>query len=138
MSKIKSIVTGGAGFIGSNLVDRLVSDGHFVTVLDNLSTGRYSNISHHKKNKVKFIKIDISKSNKLKKILRGNSYVFHLAGLADIVPSIKNPKAYFRCQKNDFAYQSNNKPKPLPERATSHHRRQFGCEAICIDCSRQL
>ena len=100
MSKIKSIVTGGAGFIGSNLVDRLVSDGHFVTVLDNLSTGRYSNISHHKKNKVKFIKIDISKSNKLKKILRGNSYVFHLAGLADIVPSIKNPKAYFNANVN--------------------------------------
>ena len=57
MSKIKSIVTGGAGFIGINLVDRLVSDGHFVTVLDNLSTGRYSNISHHKKIKLNLLKL---------------------------------------------------------------------------------
>ena len=53
MSKIRSIVTGGAGFIGSNLVDKLVQEGHFVTVVDNLSTGRYSNISHHSKKKVK-------------------------------------------------------------------------------------
>ena len=51
MSKIKSVVTGGAGFIGSNLVDKLVKEGHFVTIIDNLSTGRYKNISHHSKKK---------------------------------------------------------------------------------------
>ena len=49
MRKIRSIITGGAGFIGSNLVDKLVSKGHFVTIIDNLSTGRLSNLSHHSK-----------------------------------------------------------------------------------------
>ena len=95
MKKIKSLVTGGAGFIGSNLVDKLVNKGHFVTVIDNLTTGRLSNISHHSKKKVKFINIDISKTNKLSKIIKGHSYVFHFAGLADIVPSIENPDKYF-------------------------------------------
>ena len=95
MKKIRSRVTGGAGFIGSNLVDKLVSKGHYVTILDNLSTGRLRNISHHNKKKVRFINIDISKTKKLSKIFKGNSYVFHLAGLADIVPSIENPDKYF-------------------------------------------
>ena len=95
MSKIRSIVTGGAGFIGSNLVDKLVKEGHFVTVVDNLSTGRYSNISHHSKKKVKFINLDILKTKNLVKAIKGNSFVFHLAGLADIVPSIESPQNYF-------------------------------------------
>lgn len=95
MSKIRSIVTGGAGFIGSNLVDKLVKEGHFVTVVDNLSTGRHSNISHHSKKKVKFINLDISKTKNLAKAIKGNSFVFHLAGLADIVPSIESPQNYF-------------------------------------------
>ena len=57
---MKSIVTGGAGFIGSNLVDELVKKNHQVIVLDNVSTGRKSNLSLHNKKKVKIIKIDIS------------------------------------------------------------------------------
>ena len=50
---MKSLITGGAGFIGSNLVDQLVKKGHKVIVLDNFSTGRRSNLSHHKKKNVK-------------------------------------------------------------------------------------
>jgi len=46
---MKSLVTGGAGFIGSNLVDELVNKGHKVIVLDNFTTGKRSNIVHHKK-----------------------------------------------------------------------------------------
>ena len=93
---MRTLVTGGAGFIGSNLVDLLVKKGHQVTVLDNLITGRKINLSHHKKSKVKVVKIDISGSKKLEKYFKNVDYVFHLAGLADIVPSIENPNKYFK------------------------------------------
>lgn len=93
---MKSLVTGGSGFIGSNLVDELVRLGHHVTVLDNFSTGRRSNLSHHKKQNVKIVKIDLSKEQKIDNYFKGIDYVFHLAALADIVPSIENPKKYFK------------------------------------------
>lgn len=94
---MKCLVTGGAGFIGSNLVDKLVSLGHKVIVLDNLSTGQLSNLNLVK-NKIKFIKIDISDNKKkIKKYFNKVDWVFHLAGLADIVPSITNPNNYFKC-----------------------------------------
>ena len=53
-----SIITGGAGFVGSNLVDRLVSIGHKVIVLDNFVSGKKSNLSHHSKKNVKIIKLE--------------------------------------------------------------------------------
>jgi len=91
-----AVVTGGAGFIGSNLVDRLVQKGHKVIVLDNFSTGRKSNLSRHNKKSVKIIKIDISENKKLDRYFKGVHYVFHLAGIADIVSSIENPHKYFK------------------------------------------
>jgi len=91
----KSLVTGGAGFIGSNLVDLLVKKKHKVIVLDNFSTGRRSNLSHQNKKNLKVIKIDITNSKNLDKHFVGVDYVFHLAGIADIVPSIENPNKYF-------------------------------------------
>ena len=93
---IKSLVTGGAGFIGSNLVDELVKKKHKVIVLDNFDTGRLSNLSHHHKKSVKIIKVDIAKSKNLDKYFKNIDYVFHLAGIADIVPSIENPSKYFQ------------------------------------------
>jgi len=91
---MKTLVTGGAGFIGSNLVDKLVDLGHEVTVLDNLVTGQLSNLKKSSK-KIKFVKIDLSsKKIKLDKYFKKIDWVFHLAGLADIVPSIKNPSNY--------------------------------------------
>ncbi len=91
---MKSVVTGGAGFIGSHLVELLVKKKHKVVVLDNLSTGRKSNIVGLAK-KIKFIKCDLSKKGKWEKSIKKADYVFHLASLADIVPSIEKPKDYF-------------------------------------------
>jgi UDP-glucose 4-epimerase len=89
-----SIVTGGAGFIGSHLVDKLIKLEHKVIVLDNLSTGRIENIRHNF-NKIKFVKCDLSKISKWKIYFKKADYVFHLAALADLVPSINNPTKYF-------------------------------------------
>ncbi len=90
-----SLVTGGAGFIGSNLVTELVKLKHKVIVLDNLSTGKLTNLKQIKK-KIKFINVDISKNQKsINKYFKKVDWVFHLAGLADIVPSITNPNNYF-------------------------------------------
>lgn len=93
---MRSLVTGGAGFIGSNLVDKLVELGHEVTVLDNLSTGQILNLKKVK-NRIKFFKVDISKNKvNLKKYFNNIDWVFHLAGIADNIPSIKNPELYFQ------------------------------------------
>jgi len=91
---IKYIITGGAGFIGSHLVESLVKKNKKVVVLDNLSTGRLDNIRQFK-NKIKFIKCDISIKGKWINEFKGRCFIFHLAALADIVPSIENPEKYF-------------------------------------------
>ena len=92
---MKYIITGGAGFIGSHIAERLVKKNKNVVILDNLSTGRIDNIDNFKK-KIKFIKCDISKKGKWVNEFKKECVVFHLAALADIVPSIANPKKYFR------------------------------------------
>ena len=92
---MKSIVTGGAGFIGSHLVDALIKEEHNVTVLDNFSTGRRKNLKHVK-NKIKLVECDISKKGDWTKNLENADYIFHLAALADIVPSIQKPESYFQ------------------------------------------
>src|SRR3989344_5801572 len=85
-------VTGGAGFIGSHLVDRLMEEGHNVTVYDNLSLGKKEFIQHHLSNpKFKFIKADLSDFETLKKAMNGNDIIFHLAANSDIITSAKNP-----------------------------------------------
>ncbi len=90
------LVTGGAGFIGSHLVEKLASKGHKVFVIDNLSSGNLKNLSKIKKN-IFVKKIDISNYKSLEKFFVNKKFkcIFHLAGKADIVPSIKNPKLYF-------------------------------------------
>jgi len=93
----KVLVTGGAGFIGSHLVDRLLDDGHNVIVLDNFSTGRIQNLEHLKRNKrLSLYKVDIAAYNDILDYFKDVSWVFHLAALADIVPSIKTPFDYHR------------------------------------------
>ena len=92
---MKCIVTGGAGFIGSNLCQKLIELEHKVTIIDNLSTGMESNLKKIKE-KINFKKLDISKIHDLDQVsFQDVDWVFHLAGIADIVPSIQNPDKYF-------------------------------------------
>ena len=88
------LVTGGGGFIGSHLVEKLLKMGHKVTVIDNFSVGRFDNLKLVK-NKIKILKKDITDIKKINKHFKKIDYVFHLAALADIVPSIENPHLYF-------------------------------------------
>jgi UDP-glucose 4-epimerase len=94
IKNMKIILTGGAGFIGSHLAEFLIDKGHKIVVIDNLSTGRLSNIKKFK-NKIIFVRADISKLGKWTGYFKKAKIVFHLAALADIVPSIQNPKKYF-------------------------------------------
>lgn len=91
---MKIIVTGGAGFIGSHLSELLVKKKHKIVIIDNLSTGSFDNIKSFSK-KLKFVKANISKFGKWTENFKDAKIVFHLAALADIVPSIKYPKKYF-------------------------------------------
>lgn len=93
MKKNNILITGGCGFIGSHLVSELSKYNYNITVLDNFSTGRKENIKHI--NNIDLIKGDISKKSTFKKLSKNYDYVFHLAALADIVPSINNPNKYF-------------------------------------------
>jgi UDP-glucose 4-epimerase len=91
------LVTGGAGFIGSHLVDRLLTAGHAVTVIDNFSTGRALNLAHvdgHER--LSIHESDIADFNAIAPLFEGVDWVFHMAALADIVPSIQQPFTYHR------------------------------------------
>ncbi|MEG1140801.1 MAG: SDR family oxidoreductase [Lachnospiraceae bacterium] len=93
---MKSVVTGGCGFIGSHIVDRLLKEGQEVRVIDNFSTGRPENLAHHRGNpNLTIFQKDIRKKEEIEAIFEGVDYVFHLAALADIVPSIQKPEAYY-------------------------------------------
>mgnify|MGYP000235724624 CR=1 FL=1 len=94
---MKVLITGGCGFIGSHLADFFINLNYEVIVIDNLSVGRLSNIKQLKdKSNFSFIKADITHSSQIEALFKGVDWVFHLAALADIVPSIENPKDYFQ------------------------------------------
>jgi UDP-glucose 4-epimerase len=91
------IVTGGAGFIGSHLVDRLLGDGCRVRVLDNLSTGRLKNLAHVASDpRLQVEEVDVSDAERIAPLFKDVEWVFHVAALADIVPSIQKPLVYHR------------------------------------------
>lgn len=86
MKNGKSIlVTGGAGFIGGHLVERLLRDGHDVVVIDDLSTGSLDNLAAVKANpRLRFIQSKISECAELEKLMAGSKYVFHLAATVGV------------------------------------------------------
>jgi len=83
----KILVTGGAGFIGSNLVDELINLGHKVVVIDNLSTGKKEYVNP----KTEFHQVDIRDFKKIEPLFKGIDYVFHVAAFPRVQPSIENP-----------------------------------------------
>tara|TARA_R100000008_G_scaffold24041_1_gene12950 strand:+ start:4849 stop:5751 length:903 start_codon:yes stop_codon:yes gene_type:complete len=92
---MKCLVTGGSGFIGSNLVDRLVDDGHEVLIIDDHSTGKSENINE----KAKWYNHDISCMTDFS-MFEGVDVVFHLAALARVQPSIEEPIEYHNVNVN--------------------------------------
>lgn len=91
-----SLVTGGCGFIGSHIVDRLLAEGSEVRVIDNCTTGRLSNLEHQKdNNNLTVYQLDIRDKAGIGHVFLGVDYVFHMAALADIVPSIQQPWEYY-------------------------------------------
>ncbi len=88
----KALVTGGAGFIGSHIVDRLLSEGYDVTVLDNLSYGQLENLQPHlQKEAFKFVNGDIRDEVIVKNVMQGMDVVFHEAALVSVPLSVANP-----------------------------------------------
>jgi len=90
-----AIVTGGAGFIGSHLVDALLAENIAVRVIDNYSTGRAENLAHVA-GQVELVEADFAMPGSWQKLFQDTDWVFHLGALADIVPSIQRPTDYFQ------------------------------------------
>ena len=94
---MKVVITGGSGFIGSHLADFLIDSDYEVVVVDNLSIGRFENISHLlEHSKFTFLQADITDFDAIEIVFKDADWVFHLAALADIVPSIENPAEYYQ------------------------------------------
>jgi len=91
---MRILVTGGAGFIGSHLCERLVSDGHTVTAIDNLSTGMASNLSRLSDSKdFKFVEGSILEVDQLNPLIAQTDYIFHLAAAVGVFNIVNNPLA---------------------------------------------
>src|SRR5438105_15745457 len=90
-----AVVTGAAGFIGSHMVDLLVERGFNVRAIDNLKTGRAANLRDHLGgSSVELLEVDLAALEPSQALFQGARYVFHFAGLGDIVPSIERPLDY--------------------------------------------
>jgi UDP-glucose 4-epimerase len=95
MGRPVAVVTGGAGFIGSHMVDILLEKGFAVRVIDNLAGGREENLSHHAANPdLSLERRDIRSFAPDDTLFHGAKYIFHFAGIGDIVPSIERPLDY--------------------------------------------
>lgn len=91
------LITGGAGFVGSHLAERLINEGNKVMVIDNFSTGRRANLkSFFNNERFRLIEADITDFDGIVGFFSGVDVVFHLAALADIIPSIEKPRDYFK------------------------------------------
>ena len=100
-----AVVTGGAGFIGSHMVDVLVERGFSVRAIDNLDGGREENLASHRNNPDLVLeKRDIRSCSPDDRLFRDARYVFHFAGIGDIVPSIERPLEYMSANVQGTAH----------------------------------
>lgn len=88
----KYFVTGGAGFIGSHLVDRLVAGGDKVVVFDNLSSGHKRNIQDHKKDDVRLVEGDVREHKEVLRAAKGCDFALHVAGIPSVAQSVRAPE----------------------------------------------
>jgi len=129
------LVTGGAGFIGSHIVDRLLDEELKVRVLDNLSTGEKKNLAQHKNKKsFQFIEGDIRNFDLVKKAVEGVDAVIHEAALVSVTRSIENP--LLRCTRKTVC------SRFLLCRIRRHQNatkpRKFGTQTACTLRCRQV
>lgn len=89
----KAVVTGGAGFIGSHVAEELVQQGFQVAIIDDLSSGKLSNISHLSSNNTQFIRGSITDLTLLQRYFSGADYIFHHAAVVSVSHSVDNPLA---------------------------------------------
>ncbi|MGB9593497.1 MAG: SDR family NAD(P)-dependent oxidoreductase, partial [Anaerolineae bacterium] len=86
------LITGGAGYIGSHLADRLLADGHSVVVLDDLSTGRFANIAHHQGNpRFAWVEGDVRDAPLVARLVERCDVVFHLAAVVGVGHVVRDP-----------------------------------------------
>lgn len=101
---VKAIVTGGAGFIGSHLVEMLLAEGHEVVAIDNFSSGSEANLATFRDHpRFSLLRADIADGEAIAPAFAGAAWVFHLAALADIVPSMQMPLRYHRANVDGTA-----------------------------------
>ena len=150
---MKILVTGGAGFIGSNLVDALIEKGHEVSVVDNLATGRRENVNE----KAKFFEVDITDKDALSKVFSeiNPETIFHLAAQISVEVSQKDPASDVRTnvigtinlleqarehKVKKFVFSSTggaiygeDAPRPTSEEATPDPATPYGIDKLCAE-----
>lgn len=156
---MKAIVTGGAGFIGSHLVDQLLEEGNAVTVIDNMSTGSLENLAHHSRNPNLIIRrADIFHLRALEKIMRGHDVVFHLAASANMRRSLTDHRldlednvigtlnileAMIKDDINDFVFASTSalygeaSVRPTPENFLGQQTSLYGASKLACEAYAQ-
>src|SRR5205807_1432558 len=88
---MKALVTGGAGFIGSHIAERLVREGHEVTVLDNFSSGKRENLAHLE-GRLQVVQADVRDAPELDACMAGRDVVFHQAAVVSVPYSVEHPQ----------------------------------------------